>query len=120
MREYLFRGKRVDNGEWAKGSLITCPDGKAYIVCGSGLEVIPETVGQYIGRNDQNGKKIYEGDRVCYEFNNKNYRVEFLNGDFVLRRKYKNIENVSMSDCDYGRELEVIGNIHDKAKAEGE
>lgn len=81
MREILFRGKRVDNGEWVEGDLLRSR-GKCYIhehidpfdYLGelSGFikmyEVVPETVGQFTGLTDKNGKKIFEGDRILSEY----------------------------------------------------
>jgi len=65
---------------------------------------------QCTSQTDKNKKPIYEGDIVEYEFNKMNYRIEFLNGEFLLRRKFKNIEDITMCDCDYGNEIEIIGN----------
>lgn len=66
MREILFRGKRTDNGEWVEG-LVARYNPKfdcANIVDGfeSLVPVKTETVGQYTGLNDKNGRKIFEGD----------------------------------------------------------
>ena len=68
MREILFRGKRVDNGEWVDGSLFIDEDyNKHEILVGYvnyrvAWEVIPETVGQFTGFTDNHGKRIFEGD----------------------------------------------------------
>ena len=82
MREILFRGKRTDNGEWVYGyytkaryylngeemHIIFAPDVEAFPHCEftEYEEVIPETVGQFTGLTDENGRKIFEGDIILY------------------------------------------------------
>lgn len=71
----LYRGKRKDTGEWVHGSLFVgfgktyiCPEAIAMyyfdgaLCLGGFIEVDPETVGQYTGRTDNKGTKVFEGD----------------------------------------------------------
>ena len=55
----------------------------------------------------------FRGVVLTLEFNQKEYRVEYLNGGFLLRREYQNIINLEPTDFNYGSEVEVIGNIYE-------
>ena len=70
-RKHLFRGKRLNNGEWVYGSLFLpdLEDHPTEILCGTNIvrisyEVDPDTVGEYTGALDKNKVKLYDGDIV--------------------------------------------------------
>lgn len=116
MREILFRGKRIDNGEWVtSNTFYQCngeiklwdePNRDGYV------EVIPETVGQYIGLTDKNGKKIFEGDIVHGYWNTK-FLIFF---DLCCLQFRAKLSDGTEKDIDYygdSKKIEVIGNIYD-------
>lgn len=121
MREILFRGKRIDNGEWVEGSLICWNDGSCVIETGNLSEpqysVDPETVGQYTELN-ANGKKIFEGDILRFGYTGKNRGVDgvaaviFEDGKFGVKWGWHS-ELVTLTGF-ANTSVEIIGNIHDR------
>ena len=140
LKDILFKGKRVDNGEWIEGNLIfeydhkikeactfivsqemdfNCPDFKPY-------EVKVETVAQYTGRNDKNNKKIFVNDIVklksgggLFNFGYKEFVgvVKFRYGGGVrstICQFYIEALNDEHNEADFNpQNLEIVGNIYD-------
>lgn len=124
MREILFRGKQVDNGEWVYGSLLK--QAGEYIskdevtpnecwICGMRGEkdlIVSETVGQYTGLKDLHGTRIFEADivKVYDVYCNETVVgvVEFCDGSFRIYDK-----DFTSYDRWMYFEVEVIGNVYD-------
>ena len=126
MREILFKAKRIDNGEWVEG----------YVVHKRGLyfiydivnsescrqnnyEIDPETLCQFTGLCDKNGKKIWENDIVLVIYENRYYekkelstgRIVFIRGAWYIGGKVWN--ELYAIDEDAIFQVEIVGNIFD-------
>lgn len=133
MREILFRGKRADNGEWAYGYYAHRPTavciGESNPSCiyvpacdpddnSEFIEVIPETVGQYTGLTDKNGKRIFEGDIVSLvKHDGLIYKVVYVPCRYELVNS-KGV-NCFVLDIYKSENIEVIGNIYDNPELLG-
>ena len=116
MREIFFRGKKIDNDEWTYGFYFEHSiDGQKYSYIkyqtfDEGFvtnEVVADTVGQFTGLCDKNGKKIFEGDIVESPNGTQGF-IEWQNAECAF------LVNIgddwqTMDDCPY----EVVGNIYD-------
>ena len=135
MREIWFRGKNPDNGKWYEGvyspynwdffgmkseipQIIILSEDK--YLDGKWIEVIPETVGQYTGLTDKNGKKIFDGDILSAHFDESYPDDETLllvgnNGyAFTLKEEDSAPEIINNDDMRFFDEtFVVIGNVHD-------
>lgn len=120
MREILFRGKRVDNGEWVYGNYIHTDcykEANDYIRQNEtfGHAVDPSTVGQYIGLTEKNGKKIFEGDIVAHvKFPDEPALICWHETGFAIKGLWYE-SDISR----YIKHIEVIGNIHDNPELIG-
>lgn len=126
MREILFRGKRVDSGEWVEGYFSKWPcvswkELSCVIVPVIGLEngiaeqaiVDENTAGQWTGLTDKNGVKIFEGDILKWDSDEYGSEYnEICSWDYELLDMRKN---------DWKEWCEVVGNIHENPELmEGE
>lgn len=133
MREILFKAKRLDNGEWVEGNLITNERNENQKYIGyifderNGViedfdlvEVIPTTICQYTGLTDKNGRKIWEND-ICDRKEKYPEIVTYNKGDWQLDYSYVFGKEMHTDACNLGfyvcerNCVEVIGNIFDNA-----
>lgn len=150
MREILFRGKAANriegrayrtsykNGDWVEG-LLTWPmnyRGFAEMTNTngvSGIEVDPETVGQYTGLTDLHGKKIFEGDFIKIRFESDSFthpyepivfydiaKVFWSSEHYGWYAAFASGEELSMWEYDDPHDVEIVGNIHDNPELLGE
>lgn len=130
-RTILFRGKRIDNGEWVEGDYLSCQKsivfiswtkvvntiGNSYVykIYYENIEVIPETVSQFTGLSDCNQKMIFEGDvvmypdKTIYDGNNEYGFIDYLNGQYII--KYDNYTIIPSWAS--SKDMKVYGNKWD-------
>lgn len=138
MREILFRGKQITDKVWVFGG-VDCTTDKVPYICKRArynpdtrdwdtaeyyeknphytracVEIIPETLGQYTGLNDKNGKKIFEGDILRTDLCDELLVVMFNEGCGAFQVLFKDgYSEGFLERCSDINHLEVIGNIHD-------
>lgn len=116
MREIKFRGKRIDNGEWVYGSLVVQETTRIFswgLAGWESNEVIPETVGQYIGLKDKSRKEIYSKSDII-QFRDHRDTIEL---GWSKNNEYSFIwttsKNIITKQDEINKRYKIIGNIFD-------
>ena len=122
MREILFRGQSEIAQKWVYGDLLQYAD-KAQIWEDTeqgkfNAQVIPETIGQYTGLTDKNGRKIFERDIITREFHDDYYTGVVYWADDFLGYCVKFLDGTTpeimpLNEFYRTKYIEVIGNVHD-------
>ena len=120
MRTIKFRGK-TDSGKWCFGYFLHDGQRGRFVITDGLLEinrVNPDTVGQYTGLKDKNGKEIYDGDILAHNGEPIGYIVDGVRGYCfdVMYFSPKYEESWSLYGVvvnDFHGDVEIIGNIHD-------
>lgn len=134
MREILFRGQTRKKGEkvrldgtlidsnWVYGGVFPNNKGGDFAIIYQQYPeikkytVYADTVGQYTGLTDKNGKKIFEGDIVKYGDTVHKVVFEQRNGTAYFGLVYSTLETLSFGYYQDLKQIEVIGNIYDNPK----
>ena len=131
MREILFKAKRIDNGEWVEGTYL-CRENWKWVECKKATHFIlvqdeygftwrkidVETLCQFTGLTDKNGKRIWEND-ICNRKEKYPEIVKYHKGDFILDYSYALGKETGYNYCNLGfyvcerKVVEVIGNVFD-------
>lgn len=124
MREILFKAKRIDNGEWIEGYVVR-KHGLYFIYSivnsescrQNNYEIISETLCQFTGLCDKNGKRIWESDVVWLVCDGKEHIYQIVWDNSELDFKAANGEENYGTNYEYllcCDEIKVIGNIFDQ------